>query len=186
MKDGSLKIEYLTWRRISHGLFDYDNALNWEQSTLKLSLNSQVIVREADHLKAFDNFKLAWDHKKSMVKANSNGSAFHVSFFALVYKEKSDMKVYSFHQLNSILDYFGEAAFIKNVDLNLQSVFANLDTIKQAKRWLDYLGWENFSKDLWKVAKTLEWRKSSKYAKTTVKGVELSEGDIVKMGRLKV
>ena len=55
-----------------------------------------------------------------------------------------------------------------------------------AKKELEFLGYENFSKDIWKVAKTLEWRKTSKFSNTHSKGLQVFEGDIIKMGRLKI
>lgn len=94
--------------------------------------------------------------------------------------------MYSYNQLTVILDYFSGIQPLSLIDGNLKQVFQGCEVVNDAKQQLLYLGCENFSKDLWKVAKTLDWRKSSKLSKIETKGVEIVEGNIIKMGRLKL
>lgn len=94
--------------------------------------------------------------------------------------------MYSYNQLEVILNYFEDSHLVEAVDVNLQQVFKGCRTIESAKAQLNFLGVESFSKDLWKVAKTLDWRKSNKLSKIESKGVEIQEGNIIKMGRLKM
>ena len=131
-------------------------------------------------------------HSKLHVTINKKQSSYQSqenvnnSFLSMIFKEGKNVKIYSYNQLYTILDYFGDTTEISTMNSNFQQVFDDCHTVKQAKKQLEYLGTENFSKDLWKVAKTLEWRKSSKFNKYDFRGVKLHEGDIIKMGRLKI
>lgn len=96
------------------------------------------------------------------------------------------MKVFGYNQLDILFNYYDESQSVESIGLNLKDVFPETLDIKAAKTLLTYLSAEDCSKDLWKVAKTLDWRKSNKLSKIQSKGVELHEGNIIKMGRLKM
>ena len=97
------------------------------------------------------------------------------------------MKLYSYNQLEAILGYFEPENRLEEIDENLQKLFINCEYVHQAQQMLEDLPAENFSRDLWKVAKTLDWRKvQNKRSKMESKGVEVHEGNIIKMGRLKM
>ena len=186
-KNGSLTIQYVVpSKQTSHGLFDYDNTNGCSSNTLKIGSKTCVIIRSLDILKVFETFKAACEYKKAETKHKRQEEINKYSFFALVFRESDGIKTYSYNQVSSILDYFGDSMDLESINSNLSEVFDDCSSIQQAKSQLEYLGVENFSKDLWKVAKTLSWRKSSKLSKVNVNGVKLQEGDIVKMGRLKI
>lgn len=109
-----------------------------------------------------------------------------ISLFFCVIKENAALKMYSFNQLEIILDFFSDSFALGTIDSTLQNLFKDCDTVAMAKKQLKYLGVEAFSKDIWKVAKTLDWRKSNKLSRIESKGVEITEGNIIKMGRLKM
>jgi hypothetical protein len=95
--------------------------------------------------------------------------------------------ILTYNQVLLILNYFDESEILKDIDSDLQEIFKGCRTISDAKIQLEYLNSEAFSKDLWKVAKTLDWKRSSKKnSKIENKGVEIVEGNIIKMGRLKM
>lgn len=85
-----------------------------------------------------------------------------------------------------ILNYFDDNLPLTDIDLQLGSLFEGCDYVKEAKDLLKFLGAEPFSKDLWKVAKTLDWRRNYRGLKLVSQGVEIFKGNIIKMGRLKM
>lgn len=93
----------------------------------------------------------------------------------------------TYNQVLLILNYFGDSQLLKDIDIDLQEIFKGWGSVSDARAQLEYLGSEAFSKDLWKVAKTLDWKRSSRRSsKIENKGVEIIEGNIIKMGRLKM
>jgi len=85
-----------------------------------------------------------------------------------------------------ILNYFDDSKVLREVNFQLANVFNNCKFVRDAKDLLKFFDAEGFSKDLWKVAKTLNWLKNNKAFRIETKGVELEEGNIIKMGRLKM
>jgi hypothetical protein len=184
-KNEIVKFEIFTWKKISHGLFDYDNK-NCNQTNLKVDQISHVFIRVDDTVRAFPSFEEAVNCKKNEMKGRPKENSNKITFLVCMVKEKEQLKLYSYNQLEIILNYFEENQNLQDVDANLHQVFEGCKNIKSAKSELKFLGFEDFSKDLWKVAKSLDWRKSSKHSKVEWNGVEVKEGNIIKMGRLKM
>jgi hypothetical protein len=72
-KDQQLKFEIFTWKKLSHGLFDYHNrdsiCLN-----MKVDPVSQVFIRVGSGVKSFPTFDLATRCKKAEEKkGNTKG-----------------------------------------------------------------------------------------------------------------
>jgi len=103
----------------------------------------------------------------------------------LLYSDNK-LHIYSYNQLQVILDYFEDDTPLTEIDSQLCSLFAGYFKAGEAKEVLAFLGAEPFSKDLWRVAKTLDWRKAHKGSKLVSQGVEINNGNIIKMGRLKM
>lgn len=69
-KEGNIKFEMFTWKKISHGLFDYDNK-NCNLTNLKVDQDSQVFVRAGDSIKAFPSFELAGKFKTQEMRGST-------------------------------------------------------------------------------------------------------------------
>ena len=62
-KDEHIKFEFFTWKKISHGLFDYDNK-NCCQTNIKVPIETQVFIRAGDTIKCFKSFGEACKFKE--------------------------------------------------------------------------------------------------------------------------
>ena len=181
-----LRLEAVTWRKISHGLFDYDNK-NLTSIHSKVRADSQVFVRVGDTIKAFSSFWDAIKYKHNELKyAQRVMRSDFISLLFCTIKDKTCLRMYSYNQLAIILGLFPGHMEIKSVDSNLQQVFKGWETIDQAKEELFDLEVEDFSKDIWTVSKNLNWKRSVKHMKIESKDIEIKEGNIIKMGRLKM
>lgn len=123
------------------------------------------------------------DHGKHYRRRNGEEAC--TFLFCLLYSGEK-LYIYSYNQIEVILNYFGDDTPLPDIDGQLCSLFTGYENVREAKETLSFLGSEPFSKDLWKVAKTLDWRKVNKGSKLTSQGVEINKGNIIKMGRLKM
>ena len=180
-----VKLEIYNWRKISHGLFDYHNK-DCHMTNLKVEQTSQVFMRIWNNVQAFDNFQSAKICKEEHSPLSKSKEGDKCTFLFCTLKNDNSLTLYSYNQLEVILNYFDNQTPLVDVDLKLYGIFQGWETVSDAKEQLEYLGAELFSKDLWRVAKTLDWRKHNKNYRVESKGVEIHEGNIIKMGRLKM
>ena len=187
MSKGELiRLEAVTWRKISHGLFDYDNK-NLTSLHSKVRGDSQVFIRVGDGIKTFSSFFNAIEFKQKEIRtAQKVLRNDYISFLFWIIKDGNSLRVYSYNQLQIILNLFPGHKEISSVDSNLQQVFKGWESIDQAKEELLTIEVEDFSKDIWKVSKNLNWKRSIKHLKIESKDIEIKEGNIIKMGRLKL
>ena len=172
--------------KISHGLFDYLKK-DYNLSSLKIEPKSQVLMRVGSQVQAFDSFERAREVKETEAwrgKHKSGEEYWTFLFWTLL--SENNINIYSYNQLEVILNYFDDSKVLREVNFQLANVFNNCKFVRDAKDLLKFFDAEGFSKDLWKVAKTLNWLKNNKAFRIETKGVELEEGNIIKMGRLKM
>ncbi|CAI2362209.1 unnamed protein product [Moneuplotes crassus] len=181
-----IKLEIFSWTKISHGLFDYQNK-DCRCCHIKADIASQVFLRIENAVKTFKTLGKAKQFKEENCRYVGRKQDIETcSFlFCFLYSE-GKLNIYSYNQLEVILNYFDDNLSLAEIDLQLGSLFEGCVDVKEAKDLLKFLGAEPFSKDLWKVAKTLDWRKNYRSFKLVSKGVEIFKGNIIKMGRLKM
>ncbi|CAI2362210.1 unnamed protein product [Moneuplotes crassus] len=181
-----IKLEIFSWTKISHGLFDYQNK-DCRCCHIKADIASQVFLRIENAVKTFKTLGKAKQFKEENCRYVGRKQDIETcSFlFCFLYSE-GKLNIYSYNQLEVILNYFDDNLSLTEIDLQLGSLFEGCVDVKEAKDLLKFLSAEPFSKDLWKVAKTLDWRKNYRSFKLVSKGVEIFKGNIIKMGRLKM
>ena len=214
--EGYIKLEAFTWKKVSHGLFDYDNK-DYLSINTKIAPDSWVIARISNSIKSFSSFRDAISFQLNHAKSHGKDEADQgTSLLWCLIKDKGRLRVYSFNQLKFILELLPQDKQIEEVDSDLQQVFRECCTVQEAREDLFKLSAEPFSADMvystisklmnkiiykntfwnktvnflifciWRVAKTLDWLKLSKYRRIEAQGVEIQEGSIIKMGRMKM
>lgn len=184
--EGYIKLEAFTWKKVSHGLFDYDNK-DYLSINIKIAPDSWVIARISNSIKSFSSFRDAISFQLNHAKSHGKDEADQgTSLLWCLIKDKGRLRVYSFNQLKFILELLPQDKQIEEVDSDLQQVFRECCTVQEAREDLFKLSAEPFSADIWRVAKTLDWLKLSKYRRIEAQGVEIQEGSIIKMGRMKM
>ena len=121
-KSETLKLEIFSWKKISHGLFDYENK-NCQLTNVKTNKDSLVFVRAGNTVRTFPTFIIANKFKENEIRGFGKEEAKMVTILFCIIKDKDELKLYSYNQLEVILNYFDNHKKLEQIDMNLYQVF---------------------------------------------------------------
>ncbi|CAI2384470.1 unnamed protein product [Moneuplotes crassus] len=171
-----------------YGIFSY-KAKSFTTTHISTSLTPQLFMRVGDQVQTFCDIRVGLQAQELANRKNNDSEEekyikSQVSFLFCLIHEANGPNVYAYNQLVDIFGYLSDHIKLNDIDPQIYSLFGKCETIKEAREILDRFHVESSSKDLWKTKNAIATKLKKLQAKTL--GCEIKEGDIVRIGRLKM